>query len=101
MCIRDRTCRDLGLNELFTGEADLSGITDGDVAVSDVKQESHIEIDENGCKAAAYTKMDIMKMSMPVEMEKYNFNLDRPFLFVIESQDNAPLFVGTVYNPVK
>ena len=42
-----------------------------------------------------------MKMSMPVEMEKYNFNLDRPFLFVIESQDNAPLFVGTVYNPAK
>lgn len=97
----NQTCKDLGLNELFTGEADLSGITDGDVAVSDVKQESHIEIDENGCKAAAYTKMDIMKMSMPVEMEKYNFNLDRPFLFVIESQDNAPLFVGTVYNPVK
>lgn len=95
------TCKALGLEELFDGSADLSGITDGDVAVSDVKQESHVEIDENGCKAAAYTKMDIMKMSMPVEMEKYTFSLDRPFLFVIESQDNAPLFVGTVYNPSK
>ena len=58
-------------------------------------------MDENGCKAAAYTKMDLMKMSLPVEMEEYNLSLDRPFLFVIESADQAPLFVGTVYNPSK
>lgn len=97
----NETCESLGLEELFDGSADLSGIADGDVAVSDVKQESHIEIDENGCKAAAYTKMDIMKMSLPIEMEKYIFSLDRPFLFVIESQDDAPLFVGTVYQPAE
>ena len=40
-------------------------------------------------------------MSMPVPMEQYDFSLDRPFLFVIESQDEAPLFVGTVYNPLQ
>lgn len=97
----NETCKSLGLTDLFDGSADLSGITNDDIAVSDVKQESHIEIDENGCKAAAYTKMDIMKMSLPVEMEKYTFSLDRPFLFVIESQDRAPLFVGTVYQPTK
>lgn len=95
------TCKALGLDDLFTGRADLSGITDGHVALSNVSQESHIEVDENGCKAAAYTKMDLMKMSLPVEMEEYNLSLDRPFLFVITSADQAPLFVGTVYNPSK
>lgn len=97
----NETCKALGLEELLEGKADLSGITDERVALSSVKQESHVEVDENGCKAAAYTKMDLMRMSMPVPMEQYDFSLDRPFLFVIESQDEAPLFVGTVYNPLQ
>ncbi len=94
-------CKALGLEELLEGKSDLSGITDERAKLSSVKQESHVEVDENGCKAAAYTKMDIMRMSMPVPMEQYDFSLDRPFLFVIESQDEAPLFVGTVYNPLQ
>ena len=97
----NETCKALGLEELLEGKADLSGITDERVSLSSVKQESHVEVDENGCKAAAYTKMDIVRMSMPVPMEQYDFSLDRPFLFVIESQDEAPLFVGTVYNPLQ
>ncbi len=97
----NETCKALGLEELLEGKADLSGITDERVSLSSVKQESHVEVDENGCKAAVYTKMDIMRMSMPVPMEQYDFSLDRPFLFVIESQDEAPLFVGTVYNPLQ
>lgn len=97
----NETCKALGLEELLEGKADLSGITDERVSLSSVKQESHVEVDENGCKAAAYTKMDIMRMSMPVPMEQYDFSLDHPFLFVIESQDEAPLFVGTVYNPLQ
>lgn len=96
------TCEKLGLEELLDGTADFSGITDLDVYVSDIMQESHVEIDENGCKAAAYTKMDIRAMAMlPQDTEKYTFSLDRPFLFTIQSQDDAPLFIGTVYNPTK
>ena len=92
---------DVWVEELLEGKADLSGITNERVSLSSVKQESHVEVDENGCKATAYTKMDIVRMSMPVPMEQYDFSLDRPFLFVIESQDEAPLFVGTVYNPLQ
>ena len=97
----NETCKALGLEELLAGKADISGITDERAKLPSVKQESHVEVDENGCKAAAYTKMDLMRMSMPVPMEQYDFSLDRPFLFVIESQDEAPLFVGTVYNPLQ
>lgn len=31
--------------------------------------------------------------------EEVEFVLDRPFLFVITSNDGLPLFVGTVYRP--
>ena len=96
------TCEKLGLEELLDGTGDFSGITNLGVYVSDIMQESHVEIDENGCKAAAYTKMDIRAMAMlPQDTEKYTFSLDRPFLFTIQSQDDAPLFIGTVYNPTK
>ena len=96
------TCEKLGLEELLDGTGNFSDITDLGVYVSDIMQESHVEIDENGCKAAAYTKMDIRAMAMlPQDTEKYTFSLDRPFLFTIQSQDDAPLFIGTVYNPTK
>lgn len=94
------TLRDLGLGDLLDGNANLSGITDKKVAVSNVKQESHVEVDENGCKAAAYTKIDLICTSILGPVEEYNFSLDRPFLFAITSKDDVPLFVGTVYNPL-
>ena len=36
--------------------------------------------------------------AMPPD-EEVDFILDRPFLFVIESHDGLPLFVGTVNTP--
>lgn len=92
-------CKQLGLEELFDGTANLSGISKGDILVSDIEQGSHVEIDEKGCKAAAYTIIAIECTSMAEPLEPYDFSLDRPFLFVIQSADNAPLFIGTVYNP--
>lgn len=96
----NKLCQSLGLEELFSESSDLSGISKENIAVSNVQQESHVEIDENGCKAAAYTKIDIREMSLLLdETEEINLSFDRPFLFSIQSGDNAPLFVGTVYQP--
>lgn len=96
------TCEKVGLEKLMEGTADLSGITDQDVHVSNIIQESHIEVDENGCKAAAYTQIMIESMALlPDDVEKYTFSLDRPFLFTLQSHEDAPLFIGTVYNPAK
>ncbi len=96
----NKLCQSLGLEELFSESSDLSGISKENIAVSNVQQESHVEIDENGCKAAAYTKIDIREMSLLLdETEEINLSFNRPFLFSIQSGDNAPLFVGTVYQP--
>ena len=96
----NKLCQSLGLEELFSESSDLSGISKENIAVSNVQQESHVEIDENGCKAAAYTKIDVREMALLLdETEEIDLSFDRPFLFSIQSGDNAPLFVGTVYQP--
>ena len=51
--------------------------------------------DEEGVTAAAYTVMLMCGAGMP-PMEEMDFILDRPFLFVITSRDNLPLFAGVV-----
>ena len=46
----------------------------------------------------AYTVMMAAGAAMPPE-EEIDFRLDRPFLFVITSPDNLPMFVGVVNDP--
>ena len=36
---------------------------------------------------------------MPVELEKIDFHLTRPFFYAIESRDGTVLFIGTVTVP--
>lgn len=57
-----------------------------------------MSIDEKGVTAAAFTLILRCGASMPPD-ERIEFVLDRPFVFVVESQDGLPLFAGTVYNP--
>lgn len=92
----------LGVTDAFTDQADFSILNDSEIplTVSDVNQGATITVDENGCEAAAYTKVDIRVTSMPIGETK-TVKLDRPFLFVLLSQeDDIPLFVGTVNNPL-
>ena len=55
-------------------------------------------IDEEGVTAAAYTVMAAAGSSAPPE-DEVDFVLDRPFLFVLASDDGLPLFAGTVAQP--
>ncbi|MBD5139499.1 MAG: serpin family protein [Ruminococcus sp.] len=92
----------LGITDVF--DSDLSDFTpltneaDG-IFVSDAKQAARVQIDEEGCTAAAFTQMLEAGAALPPEDEIY-FMLDRPFVFVIESDTKQPLFIGTVYNPL-
>lgn len=91
----------LGITDVF--DSDLSDFTpltndmDG-LFVSDAKHAARVQIDEEGCTAAAFTEMAVAGAALPPEDEIY-FTLDRPFIFVIESDTDQPLFIGTVYKP--
>lgn len=92
----------LGVTDVFSPEkADFSPIIsvqmDGGY-VSGVTHAARVTIDEDGVTAGAFTVIDRAGAAMPPE-EEIDFTLNRPFLFVITSQDNLPLFAGVVNNP--
>ena len=91
----------LGITDVFLpGTADFSPITpekDGGY-VSQVKHAARVAIDEEGVTAAAFTVIMRAGAGMPPS-DEMDFILDRPFLFVIESQDGLPLFAGVVNQP--
>lgn len=91
----------LGVTDVFDSAAadftPLSENSDG-LFVGEANHAARVQIDEEGCTAAAFTQMAVCGAAMPPEDEIY-FTLDRPFLFVIMSDTNQPLFIGTVYEP--
>lgn len=87
----------LGITDLLVpGKADLSALTDLDVFVSDAKQLARVKVDEEGVEAAAVTLIEVKTFNRPPQpTEVCVMDLDRPFLFVIRTQD-IPLFIGIV-----
>ncbi|KAH9359844.1 hypothetical protein HPB48_002443 [Haemaphysalis longicornis] len=92
--------REMGLQNVFTDDADLSGITSGnDLRVSDVKHKAVIEVNEDGTVAAAVTWLSLILRSSfrarPVT--PVTIRVDHPFCFVIWDKFNQrAVFMGTV-----
>lgn len=90
----------LGVTDVFSPSvADLSSLVEGDIYIDKIDHAVRVTIDEEGCTAAAYTVIQAPTSGMPQEREKIDFTLNRPFLFVVTSRDNLPLFAGVVTNP--
>ena len=80
--------------------ADLSGIADASIFVSFVKQNTFVEVDEEGTEAAAVTTIGIELTSMTPQPRE--FLIDKPFVFAIrERTTNTLLFIGQVVNPLE
>ena len=95
----DLSLEELGITDVFdkTRSDFTSSISTTPVWVDTVKQAARVTIDEEGVVAASYIVIPGAGAGMPPE-EIIDFVLDRPFLFVIES-DGIPLFTGVVNNP--
>ncbi|MBQ2739595.1 MAG: hypothetical protein IJF36_05115 [Oscillibacter sp.] len=88
----------LGITDVFDGSvADLSPILESGqgTAVSQVRHDARVTIDEEGCRAVAYAVIPAAGSAMPPK-EEVDFVLDRPFLFAITGRDGLPLFLGIV-----
>lgn len=90
----------LGITDVFDPEsAEFSLIqTEDSCWLDSVDHAARVAIDEEGVTAAAYTVMMMCGAAMPPE-DEMDFILNRPFLFVITSRDNLPLFAGVVNQP--
>jgi len=89
----------LGMSDAMDAEkADFTGISEQGLSIGDVAHKTHIELDENGTKAAAVTSITMETTSlMPEEKETKQVYLDRPFVYVIVDMDGGlPVFIGCV-----
>lgn len=87
----------LGMNDAFDPEkADLTGISDAGIYVNFVKQNTFVDVNEEGTEAAAVTTIGIYATSSGSPTYKIN----KPFIFVIrERTTNTLLFIGKVVDP--
>lgn len=95
-----KVLQQLGVQDLFTSNADLSGIcAKGQLMVSDAIHKAFVEVNEEGTEAAAATAVAVMFCSMPI-MNNRIFKADHPFMFFILAHDpTVVLFVGHVKSP--
>ena len=91
--------KSMGMIDAFSStDADLSGISDSQLFVSFVKQNTFVEVDEKGTEAAAVTTIGINLTSAGPHSSQ--FNIDKSFIFAIrERTTNTLLFIGQVINP--
>ncbi len=87
----------LGMGVAFSENADLSRMVEGqaNLAISEVKHKTFVEVNEEGTEAAAATSVGIIRTSLPPTIR-----IDRPFIFLIrEKSSNAILFIGQLMQP--
>lgn len=68
------------------------------VYISNAQHGVRVAIDEEGVTATAYTVMFVPGATMPPE-DEIDFVVDKPFIFVVTSEDGLPLFAGVVNQP--
>ncbi|KAL1438215.1 hypothetical protein MTO96_048296 [Rhipicephalus appendiculatus] len=89
----------IGLNSVFGGSADFSGISEAvPLVISDVLHKAAVEVNEEGTIATAITGLGFVPLSAhynpppPIE-----FTVDHPFIFYIRDRStNRVLFIGEV-----
>ena len=86
----------LGMQDVFGGNADLTGVSEVSTYISDVIQKAKFKMDENGAEAAAVTGLIAKETSIGPSRE---FMADHPFIYAIrEYYTGAILFMGACKN---
>lgn len=89
--------KSMGMEKSFDGRyADFSKLghsQNGNIYIGNVIHKTFIEVDENGTRAAAVTKVDMVEESAMI-IDK-SVKLDRPFVYmIIDNATNIPIFMG-------
>lgn len=93
------TMRELGIKAAFdANNADFGAMSPVGLAVTKVKHNTYIDVNEEGVEAAAATTIGMELMTPePDEREAVEFHIDRPFLFTIQdTKTGAVIFAGRV-----
>ncbi len=85
----------------FSAMCDVSALPGQIAYISQVKQGVSFSIDEEGVEAAAYTEVAMNAGAAAPPEETVEMDLDRPFLYGVESGDGVILFIGRCDDPTK
>ncbi|AKG22396.1 serpin family protein [Calothrix sp. 336/3] len=90
----------LGMGEAFTDKANFSAMGKN-LAISQVKHKTFVEVNEEGTEAAAATSVGIVATSARVPAEQpFRMIVDRPFFTAIrDNQTGSILFMGAIAEP--
>jgi serine protease inhibitor len=99
-----QTLAALGMPDAFDpAKADFSNMgesAEGTLAISQVIHKTHIELDEQGTKAAAATAVMATTTCVALEAETKRVILNRPFVYMIlDTRTNLPVFLGLMADP--
>ena len=93
------TAKKMGMELMFTDNANFEALTMSEgLKVSDVVQESFVDVSAKGTKAGSSTVIAVAPgASEAPESDILSLVFDRPFVFmIVENESNLPLFIGTV-----
>ena len=99
--------QDMGIKTAFTDDADFSRMANPTpetpaLKISKVLHKTHIELDENGTKAAAATAVVMEKATAAFGNDPVKLRFDRPFVYaLVDISTGVPLFIGAVRNIVQ
>ncbi|XP_075700431.1 alpha-1-antitrypsin-like [Rhinoderma darwinii] len=90
------TLSKLGVVNVFSDTADLSGITDeANLKISKAVHKAVLNVDERGTEAAGSTALEAIPMMLPPRV-----TFDRPFIFSLyDYKTRSVLFTGRIANP--
>ena len=96
-----KTLEAIGVKLAFSGKADLSGIAEEPLFVTEVIHKARVDVTEEGTEAAAGTVETTMTMGIPsFEPPKPEiFKADHPFFYVLRRTNGSVIFVGRLINP--
>ena len=90
----------MGIKDAFDGNtADFSkmGKSQNGLCIGEVIQKTHIEVDDEGTKAAAATIVEMLECCAPMYKEEKKVILNRPFVYaIVDTETNIPVFMGTL-----
>ncbi|MDF1509423.1 serpin family protein [Robertmurraya sp. DFI.2.37] len=92
----------LGMPSAFNDDANFSNMFEGasSVAISEVKQKTFLNVNEEGAEAAAVTSVTMEESAKVTADEPFYMEVNRPFVIVMtDEQSGTILFIGAISNP--
>ncbi|XP_031638879.1 antichymotrypsin-2-like isoform X2 [Contarinia nasturtii] len=89
--------KNMGMTEMFSEYADLSGLTSEPVTVADVVHKAYISVSEGGSEAAAANGVLIIGISNIPPFNEATFIANHPFMFyIVDNSSKAIIFTGLI-----